>query len=232
MSGGPGERTGGGGDLHGAACVIVPVKRLGEAKSRLGAALGRERREALVLAMLEDVLAAARAAHGGPLLVVTPGAEYAPLAARTGAEPVVDAGGGYNAAVAQGLAAAAARGAGAALVLPADQPRARPAELRTALGALAEAGVAVAPARDGGTGLLGLRPPGAIAPAFGAGSAARHRALGEAAGLPVAWLALPSLRDDVDGAADLLRGAAPLGAATAAFAAAHARLLEAAARGA
>ena len=114
-------------------------------------------------------------------------------------------------------------------MLPADQPRARPEELRTAIEALGERGVVVAPSRDGGTGLLGLRPPDAIAPAFGIGSAARHRALGEAAGLEVAWLELPSLRDDVDEAGDLLRDGAPLGAATAAFVSGHASILATAA---
>ena len=209
----------------GGLCVIVPVKGLGDAKSRLAAVLTPPQRASLVLAMLEDVLIAVRAAHAGLLLLVTPDEEYAPAAERAGAELIADAGGGYNAAVAQALAAAAAREAGAALVLPADQPRAQPSELRTALAALEEHAAVVAPSRDGGTGLLGLRPPDAIAPAFGIGSAARHRALGEAAGLAVAWLELPSLRDDIDEAGDLLTGATPLGEATAAFVAGHASLL-------
>ena len=183
-------------------------------------------RAELVLAMLEDVLIAVRAAHDGLLLLVTPDEEYAPSAERAGAELIADAGGGYNAAVAQALAAAGAREAGAALLLPADQPRAQPSDLRTAIEALEEHAVVVAPSRDGGTGLLGLRPPDAIAPAFGLESAARHRTLGEAAGLAVAWFDLPSLRDDVDEAGDLLRGAPPLGEATAAFVMGHASLLE------
>ncbi len=210
----------------GALCVIVPVKSLGEAKSRLAAVFGPRQRAELVLAMLEDVLIAARAAHDGPLLLLTPDEEYAPAARRAGAELIADAGGGYNAAVAQALAAAGAREAGAALLLPADQSRAQPPDLRSAIEALEEHAVVVAPSRDGGTGLLGLRPPDAIAPAFGVGSAERHRALGEAAGLAVAWLELPSLRDDVDEAGDLLRGATPLGEATAAFVVGHASLLE------
>ena len=209
----------------GALCVIVPVKGLGDAKSRLAAALTPRQRATLVLAMLEDVLIAVRVAHEGLLLLVTPDDDYAPAARRAGAELMKDAGGGYNAAVAQALAAAAAREAGAALVLPADQPRVQPSELRSAIEALEEASVVVAPSRDGGTGLLGLRPPDAIGPAFGIGSAARHRALGEAAGLTAAWLELPSLRDDVDEVGDLLRGATPLGEATAAFVAGHASLI-------
>ena len=211
-------------------CVIVPVKRLGEAKSRLGAVLAPEARAELVLAMLEDVLTAARAAHDGPLLVVTPDADYEAAAARAGAELLADAGGGYNAALTQALGSATTLEAGSALVLPADQARAQPSELRSAIEALERAEVVVAPSRDGGTGLLGLRPPDAIVPAFGLESAARHRALGEAAGRRVEWLELPSLRDDVDSVDDLLREGAPLGAATTVFISAHASLLEGASR--
>ena len=78
----------------GALCVIVPVKSLGEAKSRLAAVLTPPQRAELVLAMLEDVLIAVRAAHDGPLLLVTPDEEYAPSAERAGAELIADAGGG------------------------------------------------------------------------------------------------------------------------------------------
>ena len=211
----------------GPVCVIVPVKGLGEAKSRLAAVLTPPQRASLVLAMLEDVLIAVRAAHDGLLLLVTPDEEYAPAARRAGAELIADAGGGYNAAVTQALAAATAREAGAALVLPADQPRAQPSELRAR--------------HRGARGARGRRSRRRATAVRGCWGCARRtrsprrsasarpratRALGEAAGLAVAWLELPSLRDDVDEAGDLLEGATPLGEATAAFVAGHASLLE------
>ena len=212
-----------------AACLIVPVKGLDDAKSRLAAALAPALRARLVLAMLEDVLAAARAAHDGTLLVVTPDTRYEEIAARVDASLLRDDGSGYNAAVSCALASPVAREAAAAVVLPADQARAHPAELRSALAALREAEVVVIPSRDGGTGLLGLRPPGAIGPAFGPRSATRHRALAEGAGLALAWLELPSLRHDVDTVDDLLHGDLPLGPATARFVAEHAAVLQPAA---
>ena len=212
-----------------AACLIVPVKGLDDAKSRLAAALAPALRARLVLAMLEDVLAAARAAHDGTLLVVTPDTRYEEIAARVDASLLRDDGNGYNAAVSCALASPVAREAAAAVVLPADQARAHPAELRSALAALREAEVVVVPSRDGGTGLLGLRPPGAIGPAFGSRSATRHRALAEGAGLALAWLELPSLRHDVDTVDDLLHGDLPLGPATARFVAEHAAVLQPAA---
>ena len=64
------------GPLASRAAVLVPVKPLSEAKSRLAPALAIEDRQALVRAMLADVLAAVRAAHAGPLLVLSPDDAY------------------------------------------------------------------------------------------------------------------------------------------------------------
>lgn len=206
--------------------VIVPVKGLGEAKSRLGNVLDSVARAELVLAMLDDVLSAVRATHDGPLLVVTPDASYEHMAINAAAELIIDGGEGYNAAVKLGLELATAHEIQSALILPADQARVQPNELQIAIEALNQVGMVVVPSRDGGTGLLGLRPPEVVAPSFGLQSALRHRMLGEAAGLAVAWLELPSLHDDVDTVEDLLRESAPLGIATAAFATTYMSVLK------
>ena len=206
---------------HSQRCVIVPVKALDAAKSRLAEAFAPDARAALVLAMLGDVLAAARQAHAGPLLVVTPDPRYGALASEFGAILLADDGTGYNAAVRLALASAEARAAGAAVVLPADQARAQPSELRAALDALASAEVVLVPSLDGGTGLLGLRPPDAITPAYGPGSATAHRAAAERAGRALAMLTLPSLERDVDTVEELLRADPPLGPRTEAFVAAR-----------
>ena len=97
-----------------AVCLIVPVKSLDDAKSRLAAALAPVLRARLVLAMLEDVLAAARAAHDGALLVATPDTRYKEIAVRFGASLLWDDGSGYNAAVSRALVSPAAREAASA----------------------------------------------------------------------------------------------------------------------
>ena len=204
----------------GAPCVVVPAGALGAAKSRFAPLLGEADRAALALAMLGDVLEAVLAAHAGPLLVVTPDARCAEAARAAGAAALADAGAGYNAAVRLALASDEARAAGAAAIVPADQARARPAELREALAALREAEVVIAPSLDGGTGLLGLRPPDALAPAFGPDSAAAHERAARRAGRSLALLRLPSLALDIDTADDLAAEGPPPGPRTAAFAAA------------
>jgi 2-phospho-L-lactate guanylyltransferase len=206
--------------------VIVPVKGLGEAKSRLSKVLDSDARAELVLAMLDDVLSAVRAIHDGPLLVVTPDVSYESMASNVAAEVIIDSGEGYNAAVKLALGIATAHEIQSALILPADQARVQPKELEIAIEALKQVEVVVVPSHDGGTGLLGLRPPEVIAPSFGLQSALRHRMLGEAAGLEVTWLELPSLHDDVDTVDDLLRESTPLGVATATFATTYRSILK------
>ena len=197
--------------------MIVPVKRLAEAKSRLSDELAPSARHDLVRAMLADVLAAARESAVGSLLLVSADDAYDDIAAQAGAVRVADAGTGYNQAVALGLAHAQNAGAASALVVPADQPRATASDIREASAALAGLSVVVVRAHDDGTGALGLRPPTALEPAFGPRSADAHLAAAERAGLTAATLALPSLAYDIDMLADLERVEPPLGPATRAW---------------
>ncbi len=189
--------------------VLVPVKPLSEAKSRLASALPIEARQSLVRAMLADVLAAVRAAHAGPLIVLSPDDAYDDLIARAGARHLQDAGTGYRAAVELGLASDEVRRSGSALVIPADQPRAQPHDIARALGALAQAEVVMVEAVDGGTGALGLSPPDAIPLAFGECSAAAHRRLAHQDGRRFVELDCPSLAHDVDHFEELLDPTAP-----------------------
>ena len=177
----------------GEPCVIVPVQALGAAKSRLAGVLPEQDRAELVVAMLEDVLEAVRGAHDGPLLLVTPDEQYEPAAAVARATLLVDAGTGYNEAVRLALGSPEVQAAGAGVIVPADQARAQPGELREALDALATHEVVIVPSLDGGTGLLGLRPPDAIEPAYGlrlgVGARARRARGGTLAGAAAARLA-------------------------------------------
>ena len=198
-------------------CVIVPVQALASAKSRLAEVLPDHDRAALVLAMVGDVLDAVRAAHDGPLLLVTPDEQYEPAAAVARATLLIDGGTGYNEAVRLALASPEVEAAGAAVVVPADHARAQPGELRVALDALGVHEVVVVPSLDGGTGLLGLRPPDAIEPAYGPNSASAHERAAREAGRALAVLRLASLERDIDTAGDLAAAEPPLGRRTAAF---------------
>ncbi|RGC69938.1 2-phospho-L-lactate guanylyltransferase [Micromonospora sp. MW-13] len=200
--------------------VVVPVKRLGVAKSRLRGALPAVPHEELALALAADTVAAVRACPAvADVVVVTDDPRVAAVADAAGARAVPDPpGAGLNAAFRLGAAVATAGGAWVA-GLTADLPALRPAELAAALHAVAAgpAGVRrfVADAPGTGTVLLAAPPGVPLAPRFGVGSAAAHLADG-ALPLTGAW---PTLRRDVDTAADLAAAARlGLGPRTAALA--------------
>ncbi len=177
--------------------VVIPFAGV-EGKTRLHAS-SRLRRE-LSLAMLADVLAAARTV--GDVRVVTSDSEGAALAREAGAGVLGDPGGGQGAAV-----QAALRGLdpGAILIVNADVPCVVPDDLRALLAATPAGGVALVEALDGTTNALSIPAPDAFAPLYGRDSAARFRAHAESLGLQPVTVAVPNLADDVDTLEDVQR---------------------------
>ncbi|MFC8296349.1 2-phospho-L-lactate guanylyltransferase [Micromonospora orduensis] len=184
--------------------VVVPVKRLTAAKSRLRGALPGVPHEELALALAADTLHAVLACPAvAEARVVTDDARVAQVARAAGARVLPDEpDAGLNAAFRHG---AVAGPAGWVAGLTADLPALRPAELAAALLAAQADGVRrfVPDAPGDGTVLLAAPPGVALDPRFGVGSAAAHAASGA---LPLTgdW---PSLRRDVDTAADLAAAA-------------------------
>lgn len=176
--------------------AIVPVNTPADAKRRLAPVLSAEQRSTLVLVMLEDVLEACRRTSAvDGVLVVTPD----PAAAPPDAAVLRDPGRGHATAIQLALAKAGEDGA---VVVMADCPLVRP----EALDRLAAAArpVALAPASDGGTNGLALRPADAIVPAFGVVDGARvviERC--HAAGIEPAVIDDPGLAHDIDTPEDL-----------------------------
>ncbi|GGT29976.1 2-phospho-L-lactate guanylyltransferase [Streptomyces chromofuscus] len=204
--------------------LVIPVKPLARAKSRLSDAAGDGLRPGLALAFAQDTVAAALASPAvRDVAVVTDdalaGRELAALGARIVAD---EPGGGLNAALAHGAAAVRAqRSESPVAALNADLPALRPAELARVLDAAAEFPRAFLPdAAAIGTTLLTAAPGRELLPAFGPDSRARHRT-GGAAELGLAGV--DSVRQDVD-TADDLRAALALGVGPR-TAAAAARLL-------
>jgi len=190
--------------------VLLPVKVLAQAKSRL-ADLAGPRRAELALALACDTVTAVLGCEAAARVVVITDdpvaqATLGDLGALVTPDEPRD---GLNAALRHGAAVAAARwpGCGTA-ALSADLPALRPAELARALNAAAAWPTAfVADAAGDGTTLYTAAPGAAFRPAFGLASRARHAA-GGAAELDLTQV--PGLRRDVDTPADL-RGAAALG---------------------
>ncbi|MEU5878018.1 2-phospho-L-lactate guanylyltransferase [Spirillospora sp. NPDC047279] len=183
--------------------IVVPVKVLAKAKTRLSAAAGPHR-QALALAVAADTVAAALACDRvHDVIVVTddplPAAELGALGARiVPDEP--DA--GLNPALVHGARRsrenAPHTGVGA---LSADLPALRPAELAAVLDAAAGAPVAFVPDAAGiGTTLYAARPGVPFSPAFGGDSRLAHRSQGAR---ELLLDGIDSVRRDVDTVDDL-----------------------------
>jgi 2-phospho-L-lactate/phosphoenolpyruvate guanylyltransferase len=186
--------------------ALIPVKRLEQSKSRLLPELPDAQRQALTLAMLEDLIEALqRAGCLDRIAVTTPDPQVARRAEAAGAEVLLRPEPGLNAALEDGATRLAPAPEEALLVVLGDVAGALPADFR----ALVErargetTGVWLAPSADGGTSALLLRPARAIPFCFGPQSARRHAEAARSAGVAYHDVPLPSLAIDLDAPEDL-----------------------------
>ncbi|MEV6960808.1 2-phospho-L-lactate guanylyltransferase [Streptomyces sp. NPDC051207] len=191
--------------------LVIPLKSLAHAKSRLSDTAGEGLRPGLALAFAQDTVAAALACPAvRDVAVVTDDARAGRELSALGARIVADEPGtGLNAALAHAAAVVrATRRESPLAALNADLPALRPAELARVLEAAAEFPRAFLPdAAAMGTTLLTAAQGRELRPAFGTDSRSRHRASG-AVELPLD--AVDSVRQDVD-TGDDLRAALALG---------------------
>jgi rSAM/selenodomain-associated transferase 1 len=145
--------------------VFARAPRPGKVKTRLTPPLTPEQASALYRAMLEDVLElSARAAEQLGLdlvLAVEPGAAALELAglAPPGLRAVAQRGPDLSARLEWAVSEAAAGGLGPVLVRGSDSPALGIETLAAALADLGSADLVIAPDRDGGYSLVGLRRP-------------------------------------------------------------------------
>ena len=187
--------------------AVVPVKELDRAKMRLAPLLPLGLRRALMLAMLEDVLAALAATPGlAGIAVVTVEPAAASLAARYGAR-VIETGArdGHTGAVSAMARLLAEEGAPGMLTVPGDIPLVTPAEIASLIAAHRPApAFTIAPSRDEhGSNAVICSPPDAVPLRFGEDSFFPHLRAAEALGIPPTVLHLPGIALDVDTPEDL-----------------------------
>jgi 2-phospho-L-lactate/phosphoenolpyruvate guanylyltransferase len=187
--------------------AVVPVKELERAKMRLAPLLPPESRQALMLAMLEDVLEALAATPGlAGLAVVTVDQRAGEVATKYGAR-LIEAGArdGHTGAVAAAARVLAEEGCSGMLTLPGDIPLVTAAEIASFVAAHASApAFTIAPSRDQrGSNAVICSPPNAVPLRFGEDSFFPHLRAAEARGIRPTVLRLPGIALDVDTPEDL-----------------------------
>ncbi|MFF0018220.1 2-phospho-L-lactate guanylyltransferase [Streptomyces sp. NPDC005374] len=184
--------------------LVIPLKPLGRAKSRLSDTAPDAVRPGLALAFAQDTVAAALACPAvRDVAVVTDDALAGRELAALGARIVRDEpGGGLNPALVHAAAFVRSLHPESALAaLNADLPALRSAELARVLDAAAEFPRAFLPDAAGvGTTLLASAQGKELRPAFGVDSRLRHRTSGAVELRPVD---VDSVRQDVDTGEDL-----------------------------
>ena len=208
-----------------AGCTWAAVPFRGRSgKRRLAGLLDDEERGRLVHALLGDVLAALLAVLTieRVLVVVPAGVELLerdvepsvgasdrlvllPERPQNGDGPI-----GLNLALARAQAVAGDAGVGRLLIVPADLPLLRPADVAALLGRATALwsgrGAVIAPDGAGtGTNALLLTPPAALTPEFGVESYRAHVAQAEARGVSSTAVHRPGLALDLDTPADVAR---------------------------
>jgi len=160
--------------------AVVPVKRLGVAKSRLSPAFSPQVRWGLAYAMLEDVLAALTQVPGlAGIIVATADDDAGRLARRHGADIFAEAvEQGHTQTVVAAGEWLVREGRGGMLTMPGDIPAVTAAEIIHLLGSHGQApAFSIVPAHDRrGSNAIVMTPPLSIPLSFGNDSFAPHLA--------------------------------------------------------
>jgi 2-phospho-L-lactate/phosphoenolpyruvate guanylyltransferase len=188
--------------------AVVPVKERISAKERLAPMLRPETRQALALAMLEDVLTALTVTPGiAGFMVVTVDAEASRLAASYGGR-VIEAGArdGHTGAVTAAARLLAAEGHKGMLTLPGDIPLATSREIASLLAAHPPApSFTIVPSHDErGSNAIACSPPDAVPLRFGEDSFYPHLRAAEACGIRPNVVHLPGIALDIDNPEDVV----------------------------
>ena len=180
--------------------LLVPLKRLDYAKTRLAGVLDPPTRVRVMRALLDHTLEQVKPL--GAVTLVSSATEAAGIAAAHGIAHFDDRGLPWNDALAAAISEVVTGDAVA--IVSADVPLVTTADVEQLVAQLSGSSAVIARATDAGTNAVAMRPAGAMPTTFGVkGSAARHAELAAEAGLTAAVVDIEGLAHDLDTAADL-----------------------------
>jgi len=161
---------------HVTVFVIIPVKRLDNAKSRLSSLLTDDERTQFCLKMLEDVLRTAKSTkYAHETVVVSTDPMVAKIAKSFEVANLREKKMGLNKTVSEAVDWCVETGAASVLVLPPDIPLVAPRDLDRIFMLGEKASMVISPSRNGkGTNALLLTPPNVSPTFYGPRSFQRH----------------------------------------------------------
>ncbi len=184
--------------------VVVPVKRLAIAKSRMGSFAVGLRSELAKAMALDCVTAVMSCSEVSRTVVVTDDPAAVEFAALGAAVLADEPDAGLNPALRHAADVLRQRHPRSPIAaLSADLPALRPAELAEALRFVSGRRVAFSDHTGRGTTMLAAGPRHDLDPRFGIDSATTHRASGAVIADALTFPVVPSVRQDVDTVADL-----------------------------
>ncbi len=156
--------------------VIIPVKRLDDAKSRLSSLLTDEERKQFCLKMLEDVLRTVKSTKRvHETVVVSKDIMVSEIAKNFEVAYLKERKRGLNKTVCEAVDWCVERGAMSVLVLPVDIPLVTPTDLNRIFALGEKASMVISPSMNGkGTNALLLTPPNVSPTFYGPCSFQRH----------------------------------------------------------
>ena len=194
--------------------ILVPVKKLANAKQRLAPVADQLARTELAQAMLFDMLETLGTWERRPEIALVTSDPFAlDLARQFKLQVIADnANRGETDAIEMATRICESRGVQSTLVIPGDIPLMQASELEAILQARPAEGSVLVPSADGrGTNAAWRRPAGLFPLRFGNNSFKPHLAAARATQKPCIVLSLPGIALDVDNPADLVQLAAAPG---------------------
>ena len=190
--------------------VVIPVKPLNRAKSRLAGVLTSDQRQELAIALFKHVLTtslAQRRVLG--TLVISRDTQALAIAREAGANSMQESGSPeLNFALHRAAQVLIGWGAESMLILPADLPFVTIEDLENIieLGSQEKSGIVIATdEKHDGTNALFCRPPGIISFTYGQGSYERHISRAKEVGASALFYSSDRLQHDIDHPGDLRR---------------------------
>lgn len=185
--------------------VLVPLKRLGMAKQRLGPQVSPASRRRLMIWMLTHVITAALESQVGPVAIASSEPAALDLADRLGVTVLPDADLPWNRGLLHALRSLPQLPS-TVLFLSGDLPLITAADILALVAEAPSPGVAIARAHDWGTNALLISPADAIVPMFGRNrSSSAHWEQAAALRVPARIVDIEGLALDVDTVGDLRR---------------------------